>query len=44
MDEKQQKTLREWVAFYDKRYPIVAKLKVATGDGSDETATSKKND
>ena len=44
MDEKHQKTLREWVAFYDKRYPIVAKLKVATGGESDETATSKKND
>jgi hypothetical protein len=44
LDEKQQKTLREWVSFYDKRYPIVAKLKFTTSDESNETAMSKKND
>lgn len=27
LNEKELKTLQEWVAFYEKRYPIVAQLK-----------------
>ncbi len=37
-DEKQKKTLEEWVLFYRKRYPIVAKL------GKERAAGKRKED